>query len=655
MPRFFKNLSCLLIAGLPHTNSQAVDFSHEIVPILREHCAECHSGDQKKGGLSFNSRAALIEGSEYGEVVVPGNAAASYLVEVVTSNDADIQMPPKGERVPHEKVALLKKWIEADLPWQQGFSFSGKPLYEAPLKPNRPPLPDFPGHENPVDRFLHAYSIETQLQFSGPVDDRTFVRRASLDLVGLLPTPAETTAFVAERSPDKHTTLVERLLKDNKAYAEHWMTFWNDALRNAYKGTGFIDGGRTQITAWLFESLYKNKAYDVFVEELVNPPKNSGAQGFVNGIKWRGNVNESQRREMQAAQNISQVFLGTNLKCASCHDSFINDWKLADAYAMATIFSDDATGSLELHRCDQPTGATAAPGFLFPELGSITAPDRSGRQTQLANLVTHDENGRFARTIVNRLWKQLMGRGLVEPVDDMDTRPWNSNLLDWLAVDLVENGYDLKHTLRTIATSKAYRQVTQPVSKSETQSQDYQFRGPIARPLSAEQLLDAISQVTGQWPEVTEQMTKNAGRAQGAQLQAVASVLGQKSYEQPAYTRAVFTFTTPLQRALGRPNREQVVTGRPEERSTLQALELTANSALDEKINAGAAALLAAQGKKPNAKALTQTVYLRALSRPPTRAELSLALELLTNQPTKTSVAELLWAVLMLPEFQLNQ
>lgn len=636
------------------TATHAVDFNHEIVPILREHCAECHAGDKKKGGLSFNSRAALLEGSENGEVVVPGNAGESYLIEVITTDDSDIQMPPKGEPVSPDQIALLKEWINADLPWQEGFSFSGKPPYQAPLKPHRPDLPDYSDDPHAIDRFLHAYSVDHELKYGGPVDDRAFIRRASLDLVGLLPTPEETAAFVADRSPDKDAALIDRLLADDKAYAEHWMTFWNDALRNAYKGTGFIDGGRTQITTWLFDALYHNKPYNTFVRDLIDPPKDSGSQGFVDGIKWRGNVNESQRREMQAAQNISQVFLGTNLKCASCHDSFINDWKLADAYAMATIFADEETGALEHHRCDQPNGDTATPGFLYPELGEIDAPDRAGRQSQLADLVTHEDNGRLARTIVNRLWKNLIGRGLVEPVDDMDARPWYPDLLDWLAADLAENNYDLKHTLRTIATSKAYRRHSQPISKTQLLSDEYEYRGPLARPLTAEQLLDAISQVTGQWNPVTDQMTASAGRAQGAQLDAVAKILKLKPYDYPAYTRAVFTFATPLQRALGRPNREQVVTSRPDERSTLQALELTANSALNEKLNAGAAALLAAQGKKKNSRALANTIYLRALSRPPNKEELILALELLTDNPAKASTADLLWSVFMLPEFQLN-
>src|SRR5205814_8689852 len=142
---------------------------------------------------------------------------------------------------------------------------------------------------------------------------------AFLDPLGLLTGPAGLDAFVADRSADKRDLLAGRLVHDNRAYADHWLAFWNDLLRNEYKGTGYIDGGRKQITAWLYRSLLENKPYDRFVRELINP--SADAEGFIKGIKWRGNVNASQVPELQFSQNVSQVFFGANLKCASCHDS----------------------------------------------------------------------------------------------------------------------------------------------------------------------------------------------------------------------------------------------------------------------------------------------------------------------------------------------
>ena len=160
----------------------------------------------------------------------------------------------------------------------------------------------------------------------------------------------------------------------------------------------------------------------------------------------------------------AQVFLGVNLKCASCHDSFIDDWKLADSWGLAAIIADHP---LEIYRCDVPTGKTAAPAFLFPELGSIDPQlPRKERLEQLSRLITDPHNGRLPRTLVNRLWQRLIGRGIVNPVDAMDAAPWSPELLDYLAAELVESGYDVKKLLRLIATSKIYQAQCVPPPES---------------------------------------------------------------------------------------------------------------------------------------------------------------------------------------------
>ena len=271
------------------------------------------------------------------------------------------------------------------------------------------------------------------------------------------------------------------------------MTFWNDALRNDYRGTGYIDGGRKQITSWLYAALATNMPYDRFVAQLVDPTPDS--EGFSKGIVWRGVVNASQTPQMQAAQNISQVFMGVNLKCASCHNSFINDLTLADAYGLAGIYSD---GALEMVRCDKPTGKTAALKFLYPELGAIDPKaNKAARLKRLAEIVTGPNDGRLTRTIVNRYWQKLMGCGLVEPVDDMEKTAWHADLLDWLASDLVDHHYDLKHLLEIILTSHAYQMPA--VSFDEKNSQEYVFSGPLVRRMTAEQFRDALGELTGVW------------------------------------------------------------------------------------------------------------------------------------------------------------
>ena len=392
---------------LPPPATHTIDFHRDIVPILRGSCLKCHSGEQAKGKLRIETRELLLKGGENGVVVASGKSGDSELIRLVAGLEKERVMPAQGPRLKEEQIRLLRGWIDQGLKWDAGFRF--KSVQQMPLEPRKVALPARAAGlppVNPIDLLLADYFQQHKFEFSDFAGDRVFARRVYLDLVGQLPPADVVEQFAAAgNDPLKRHKLVRQLLDNKKAYAEHWLTFWNDQLRNAYRGTGFIDGGRKPITDWLYESLYKNKPYDQFVHELISPVP--GSEGFTGGITWRGVVNASQRREMQAAQNIGQVFLGTNLKCASCHDSFVNHWKLTDSYGLAAVFAD---GPLEMHRCDKPTGEMARVAFIYPQLGSIdAAAPKAERMKQLADLMTSSKNGRLARVIVNRLWAQLDG------------------------------------------------------------------------------------------------------------------------------------------------------------------------------------------------------------------------------------------------------
>ena len=380
--------------------------------------------------------------------------------------------------------------------------------------------------------------------------------------------------------------------------------------------------------------MLKNKPYDQFARELISPK--ADAEGFIKGIKWRGNVNASQVVELQFSQNVSQVFFGVNLKCASCHDSFIDTWKLDDAYALAAIVSNRP---LEIHRCDKGTGKFAAARFLWPELGAIDAKaPQAKRLEQFAALMTHPDNGRFTRTIANRLWQRLLGRGIVHPVDVMANKPWSEDLLDYLAVYLADQKYDLRKLMEHIATSKTYQSRTAILTK-EPIGEEYVYRGPELRRLSAEQFLDAVWMITQTGP-----------------TKAVAPVaLPPFAAEVPPerrLIRASLVNADALMRSLGRPNREQVVTTRPDQLTTLQALDLSNGQILNDLLTRGANNLLKSTGKLGE-KQLIESVYQRALCRPPTIAEMATVRGLVGSPMTTEGVADLLWAVFMLPEFQL--
>lgn len=801
-------LSILLQLSASLTASAAVDFSHQIVPILREHCAECHAGDKKKGGFSFNDRKSLLEGGEDGAVVVSGKSAESAMIKAILSSDPDEQMPPKGKRMPQEQIALLKQWVDEGLAWEEGFAFK-KPAYEPPLKPRMPVLPAVvEGRINPVDRILDQYLDQKKLPRPAAIDDATFVRRAFLDLIGLLPSPKDLEAFNQDTSADKRARLIESLLKRDMDYTEHWLTFWNDLLRNDYGGTGFVTGGRKQISNWLYHALITNMPFDQFVRELIAPP-NDESRGFIDGIKWRGDVSAGQTVEIQFAQSVSQSFLGINMKCASCHDSFIDRWKLSEAYGLAAIYSNRP---LEINRCDKPIGQQAVASWLFPEIGQIDpkAPQPE-RLKQLAALMTHPQNGRTTRTIVNRLWQRLMGRGIVHPADAMQTEPWNVDLLDYLAAHLAEHKYDLKQTLALIATSQAYQSHSQIVTKG-IDDHGYVYAGPRAKRLTAEQFVDAIWQITGaaptkmdagvlrgkvdpelakqikiqgQWiwghsakpgstPPSGETITlrktikldtdpasasavvtcdngytlfvnnrkvsagddwtklaavplqtalrkgansilviaTNAGKgpnpagfffdarvrdaagketaissdatwewtpqapatkegripafdpkdwqpvtvvkALGAWQQTInaqaPSLLAQGAAASDRMIRASLMKSDFLMRTLGRPNRDQIVTARPNDLTTLEAIDLANGSILSTSITKGAQRLLASHAQSP--ASLIADLYHQALCREPSSSELATAQSLIGDKPTQQSLEDLLWAVCMLPEFQ---
>jgi hypothetical protein len=520
---------------------------------------------------------------------------------------------------------------------------------------------------------------------------------------------------------------------------------------------------------------------------------------------------------MQAAQNISQVFMGINLKCASCHDSFISNWKLQDAYALASLYAEEP---LEIFRCDKPTGKVADRRFLYPQLGAIEeTADRDRRLKSLADVITCEENGRLTRTLVNRLWAKFFGRGLIEPVDEMDNLPWSADLLDWLASDLAQHGYDLQRTIELILTSRAYQ--LPAVGGDEQIDQQYVFRGPIVRRLSAEQFLDALSTLTGVWHSLpaNREIDFNAGQAEPdepppafwlwtsesaeqaaapgaiylrktfdlpetpAQALAVAAadnrfalfVNGQQvgagsNWKQPGIidirkqlrpgrnvlaveakndevksgevspnpagflcavrvrlaepdpargrdarttaldfgsdrswlcsseevegwqnldfdprgwqpatelggselapwnlrrqlavawsvaaqhgrVRAALVASDPLMRAMGRPNREQVVTRRATVATTMEALELTNGATLAEFLRQGAERLMAEN--EPPLSELATRLYTQGLGRPPTSEEIRIAAMALGESAETRGLEDFLWALAMLPEFQL--
>ena len=257
-------------------------------------------------------------------LLLPGEPLESELFRRISLPvNHDEVMPKKGKILKSNQISLIKLWIEKGAHWADR---SLQVFPEAPLALVKTNVLNSENDIHPVNSLISQYFKEHNTAQPSIVDDHTFIRRSYLDIVGLLPNPEMVAAFVKDQDLKKREKLIDQLLADQHNYTQHWLSFWNDLLRNDYSGTGFITGGRKQITDWLYSSLMENKPYDQMVTELVNPSEAS--EGFIKGIKWRGVVNSSQSTEMQAAQNISQSLMGMNLKCASCHNSFVSNLTL---------------------------------------------------------------------------------------------------------------------------------------------------------------------------------------------------------------------------------------------------------------------------------------------------------------------------------------
>jgi mono/diheme cytochrome c family protein len=560
----------LQLAAAPQTPSSSpalIDYERQIRPIIEASCLECHSADKRKGGLSLATYADALEGGRSGGVIRPGNSTDSLIVHRILGA-VEPRMPKDELALDPAEAALIRLWIDQGARATPSSPPAPQP-WEAPLaltRPDVPPAP-WPAWSAPVDRFVATYLAGRRVSEPALVSDAAFARRVFLDVWGLLPEPREVQAFVADPDPDKRARLVARLLADNQKYAEHWMTFWNDLLRNEDGVSYFSESaGRKSITDWLFRSLTTNLPYDQFVTKLLYPSVAGDPEGFLVGVNWRGETSAAVTPWMQASQNTAQVFLGVNLKCNACHDSFVSKWKLKDAYGLAAYFSPEP--KLQLFRCDVARNEYAEPAFLFPELSHTPASSSlADRRAAAARIFTDPRNGRLSRTIVNRMWERLLGRGIVANSDEMDGKPWNPELLDWIASDFVEHGSDVKHLIATLLSSRAY-QMPAVARTGEVAARDYVFAGPELRRLTAEQFADAIGSITGEWSvHPLPPAPRPAARTGPPLVDSDPPFAGR-------YGRQWRAPSSDLSRALGRPIRDQVLSHRPSQATTLQALEL---------------------------------------------------------------------------------
>ncbi len=605
-------LSFTSLCSAAQITSGTIDFDRQIAPILSARCAMCHDAEKRSGGLSLATYPDVLNGGRSGTAIRPGNGSRSLIMQRITGQ-TEPRMPFGGKPLSEAEIASIKTWIDEGARPNPNAP-PAKPKWESSLALTAPAVPrsPWPSWSTPVDSFVAQYLARNGVKDPQPASDAQFARRAYLDIWGLLPPPEDLQQFVADKSGSKRQHLVERLLANNDRYAEHWISFWNDLLRNDEGANYYSEtASRKSISRWLLSSLEANLPYDQFVTKLIDPTGQDDPDGFLVGVNWRGTVSASQTPALQAAQNTAQIFLGINLKCNSCHDSFISSWKLKDAYSLASYFSQD--DKLELYRCDVAQHKYATPGFLYPELNRLPSSNSlSDRHAAAAAIFTDPRDGRLPRTLVNRFWERLFGHGLVENVDEMDDEPWNAELLDWLSADFVAHGYNMKRLIAIMVSSRAYGLAA--VERKDGPSKQYVFRGPEVRRLTAEQFADAVASITGDWhvapPSVDHIIRKATVRSSASRtllpggltllpVSAAFDTVPRKDLSTDLnetaagdYSREWRIAASSLTRALGRPIRDQVFSTRDNQPTTIQGIELMNGETLTHWLNRGARRML---------------------------------------------------------------
>ncbi|HRQ87236.1 MAG TPA: DUF1553 domain-containing protein, partial [Bacteroidia bacterium] len=482
-------IEAALAAGSSADGENAT-FAQDILPLLQEACFRCH-GDKAKGGLKLDSLEASLRGGD-SEIpaVVPGDADASELLVRIRSDDEDLVMPPTGKKLSGAQIALLEIWIRDGAVWPSKQIDPGK-----------------------VAR-------------TPPTGDEAFLRRIHLDLVGVPPTAGEARAFLEDSAPDKRTRLIDRLLDDPRR-ADHQMGDWLDLLAENPTLINPSLNSTGPFRWFLLDSLRDRKPLDRMLTELImmrGDVGHGGSAGFALAA-------ENDSPFTTKGHIVAGAFLGIELQCARCHDSPYHSTSQRDLYSLGAMLQRQSIVVPETSRV--PAGffekkgresliqvtlkpdETIAPIWPFAaatgaadgsEIDRLVEDPKDTRE-RFAALVTTPENRRFPRVFVNRIWKQLMGAGFVEPAHDWEGRAASHpELLDWLANEFVSHGYDPAHIVRLVVTSNAYQREATATDLVALPPEERFFHAPGRRRLTAEQIVDSLHTSAGQ-PIDSEELT----------------------------------------------------------------------------------------------------------------------------------------------------
>ena len=504
-----------------------------------------------------------------------------------------------------------------------------------------PELTDWKSN-NFVDEFAIAKFEELGIAPSAICDDARFVRRAYLDAIGSLPTPEEVSAFVSKEDPTKREKLIDQLLGltgdptldiYNDRYSAYWTLKWSDLIRNSTDNLG--EQGMWALHNWIRESFRVNKRLDAFVKEIIT------AKGslYMNGPANYYQINKNPTALTEAT---SQLFMGIRLECAKCHHHPFESFSQADYYGMAAFFSRVGTKNSEEFGLFgrervvivQPSGEARHPrtgkNMVPTVLHGEEMEHPLDRRIPLAKWLASPDNPWFAKSIVNRYMSYLLGRGLVEPVDDLrSTNPaTNKEMFEALATYLEENQYDVKQLVKVIMNSRLYQLSSQPTELNKSAGKFYAFYK--VKRIAAEPLLDAINTATGTTVKFTN------------------LPLGTRAIELPDTNYNNYFLKT-----FGKPRRVSVCEcERAPDENLAQALHTLNGDTINSKIDAKDGRLNKLITAEKTDEEIITALFIATWSRTPTEQELTVCKEIVAEAGQRNEgLGDVLWALINAKEF----
>jgi len=506
---------------------------------------------------------------------------------------------------------------------------------------------------NRVDRHVLTKLQELGIAPAKRCSDEAFLRRVYLDTIGTLPTPDEVRAFLADQSPDKREQVIDALL-ERPEFVDYWAYRWSDLL--LVSGRQLPGAAVTAYYKWIREQVEQDVPWDELVEKILLAKGSSLENGAVNFYGLH-------RDPLLLTENVSMAFLGMSMNCARCHDHPLEKWTNDDYYGMVSLFARvrakgwggdprDGDGNRIVFLAPdgeviQPrTGQPQAPQPLDEE--AIGFEEFEDRRTVLADWVTSPENPYFTKAIVNRVWANFLGVGIVEAVDDLrlTNPPSNPELLDSLGEFLIENDYQLKPLMKLILTSDTYQRSSETTSDNENDQRYYSHYYP--KRLRAEVLLDAVGQVTGVPTKFSQRQQSGTG------LEKIEVADGTKA-QQLEDTSVVSYFLD----TFGRPERLATCEcERSSEPSMSQVLHIMNGSTLNEKLSEKENAIQKAIDAGKSDREIIEDAYLASLGRTPKDRELEQTLSLIPEgvspEERRVIFEDVYWSLLSSNDFLFN-